>query len=102
MQCCYERRVLVKRLFFQLKFPECVRLYLTNFLVIWYNYGYRKLNLGGSGMKKKLVLIAIIMNLVLLPLISHADTITSESKAAALNKLTILQGNGVDFNLSGQ
>ncbi|MEX2459789.1 MAG: S-layer homology domain-containing protein [Paenibacillaceae bacterium] len=53
-------------------------------------------------MIKKLALIAIIMNLLLLPLVSHAETITSESKAAALNKLTILQGNGVDFNLGGQ
>ncbi|MDB5052758.1 MAG: S-layer domain protein [Bacilli bacterium] len=52
-------------------------------------------------MKKKLVIFTMIMSLVMLPVLSYADA-ALDSKAVALNKLTILQGDGVNFNLTGQ
>lgn len=53
-------------------------------------------------MKTKLILIMMIMSLLMFPLMSHAAAVSTEEKAVVLNKLTILQGNGVDFNLGGQ
>jgi hypothetical protein len=52
-------------------------------------------------MKKKFVIFTVIISLLLLPLLSNADS-TVDSKATALNKLTLLQGDGVNFNLDGQ
>jgi hypothetical protein len=54
-----------------------------------------------ESMRKKFILISIIISLFLLPVLANADT-TMNSKAIALNKLTILQGDGVNFNLNGQ
>jgi hypothetical protein len=51
-------------------------------------------------MKKRIIIFTIIMSL-LLPVLAYAD-LTIDSKATALNKLTILQGDGVNFNLGGQ
>ena len=52
-------------------------------------------------MKKNLVVVLFIISLLTLPLMSYAETIL-DGKAAALNKLNILQGDGVNFNLNGQ
>lgn len=55
-------------------------------------------------MKKKFVMFTIMMSLLLLPVFTYADStdLTVDTKAVALNKLTLLQGDGVNFNLSGQ
>jgi hypothetical protein len=52
-------------------------------------------------MKKNLVICTIILSLLLVPFLAYADS-TIDSKAVALNKLTLLQGDGVNFNLNGQ
>lgn len=53
-------------------------------------------------MKKKMTFILMIMSLLMSPMLSHAAAVSAEEKAIVLNKLTILQGNGVDFNLGGK
>jgi hypothetical protein len=52
-------------------------------------------------MKKRLTLIMMIISLITFPLMSFADA-ALDSEAVALNKLTILQGDGINFNLTGQ
>jgi hypothetical protein len=54
-------------------------------------------------MRNKIFIIMTILSLLLVPISANAaDVQTGENKATALNKLTILQGDGVNFNLNGQ
>jgi hypothetical protein len=56
-------------------------------------------------MKKSLLIILTIISLITLPMLTYGDSTvasTVDSKAEALNKLTLLQGDGINFNLNGQ
>jgi hypothetical protein len=55
-------------------------------------------------MRKRFIIFIMIISFILLPLLANAagPDLTVDTKAVALNKLTILQGDGVNFNLNGQ
>ncbi|WP_227013983.1 S-layer homology domain-containing protein [Paenibacillus psychroresistens] len=49
-----------------------------------------------------IVIFATLISLIALPFMSYALETTVDGKAGALNKLAILQGDGINFNLTGQ
>ena len=77
----------------------------VKYLIYWYNYSINLKKKRGLDMRSKKRIISLLTAvLICFTLIqpSFAAEMNTNDKATALNKISILKGNGVDFNLSGK